>query len=32
MCGYFCTGFTSFMLNNKGLADITKQLRNMMKY
>ena len=23
MCGYFCTGFTSFMLNNKGLADFT---------
>ena len=23
MCGYFCTGFTSFMINNKGLADFT---------
>ena len=21
MCGYFCTGFTSSMLSNKGLAD-----------
>ena len=23
MCGYFCIGFTDFMLNNKNVADFT---------